>query len=49
VYVEKSVVTDEAIVFTAGTQREAIRMRYDDFVHLARPVSTHSLGKSDAK
>ena len=27
----------EAIVFNAGTHRDAIRMRYDDFVRLAKP------------
>jgi len=28
---------DEAIVFNAGTHRDAIRIRYDDFVRLAKP------------
>ena len=37
VYVDESLADDEAIVFNAGTHRDAIRMRYDDFVRLARP------------
>jgi len=37
VYVDESLAADEAIVFNAGTHRDAIRMRYDDFVRLARP------------
>ncbi len=37
VYVDESLAADEAIVFNAGTHRDAIRIRYDDFVHLAKP------------
>ena len=37
VYVDESLATDEAIVFNAGTHRDAIRMGYDDFVRLAKP------------
>jgi len=37
VYVDESLSADEAIVFNAGTHRDAIRMRYDDFVHVAKP------------
>lgn len=37
VYVDESLAADEEIVFNAGTHRDAIRMRYDDFVRLARP------------
>jgi len=37
VYVDDSLADDEAIVFNAGTHRDAIRMRYDDFVRLAKP------------
>jgi Ala-tRNA(Pro) deacylase len=37
VYVDESLAGDEAIVFNAGTHRDAIRMRYDDFVRLAKP------------
>lgn len=36
-YVDESLAADEAIVFNAGTHRDAIRMRYDDFVRLAKP------------
>jgi Ala-tRNA(Pro) deacylase len=37
VYVDESLAADEAIVFNAGTHRDAIRVRYDDFLHLAKP------------
>ena len=37
VYVDESLAADEAIVFNAGTHRDAIRMRYDDFVRVAKP------------
>jgi Ala-tRNA(Pro) deacylase len=37
VYVDKSLAADDVIVFNAGTHRDAIRMRYDDFVRLAKP------------
>jgi len=37
VYVEEALAAEEEIVFNAGTHRDAIRMRYDDFVRLARP------------
>jgi Ala-tRNA(Pro) deacylase len=37
VYVDESLAADEAIIFNAGTHRDAIRMRYDDFVRLAKP------------
>ncbi len=36
-YVDESLAADEAIVFNAGTHRDAIRIRYDDFVRLAKP------------
>lgn len=35
VYVDESLAADEEIVFNGGTHRDAIRMRYDDFVRLA--------------
>jgi Ala-tRNA(Pro) deacylase len=35
--VNESLAADEAIVFNAGTHRDAIRMRYDDFVRVAKP------------
>ncbi len=37
VYVGESPAADEAIVFNAGTHRDAIRMRYDDFLRVAKP------------
>ncbi len=37
VYVDESPAADEAIVFNAGTHRDAIRMRYDDFLRVAKP------------
>jgi Ala-tRNA(Pro) deacylase len=37
VYADVSLAADEAIVFNAGTHRDAIRIRYDDFVRLAKP------------
>ena len=37
VYVDELLAADEAIVFNAGTHRDAIRVRYDDFVRLAKP------------
>jgi Ala-tRNA(Pro) deacylase len=37
VYVDESLAADESIVFNAGTHRDAIRMRYDDFVRQAKP------------
>jgi Uncharacterized conserved protein len=37
VYVDELLAADEAIVFNAGTHRDAIRIRYDDFVRLAKP------------
>ena len=35
VFVDESLAADEEIVFNAGTHREAIRMRFDDFKKLA--------------
>jgi Ala-tRNA(Pro) deacylase len=37
-YVDESLAADEEIVFNAGTHRDAIRMRYDDFVRVAKPL-----------
>jgi Ala-tRNA(Pro) deacylase len=36
-YVDESLAADEEIVFNAGTHRDAIRMKYADFVRLAKP------------
>ena len=38
VYVDRSLTTDEEIVFEGGTHSEAIRMRYWDFAALVFPV-----------
>lgn len=38
VYVEETLSKDEEIVFNAGTHRDAIRMKYADFVRLAQPI-----------
>ena len=38
VYVDESLAADEEIFFNAGTHREAIRMRYEDFARLAKPT-----------
>lgn len=37
VFVDEALSGDEEIVFNAGTHREAIRMRYEDFARLANP------------
>jgi len=37
VYVDESLAADDEIVFNAGTHHDAICMRYDDFVRLAKP------------
>jgi len=36
-YADDSLQQDETLVFNAGTHAEAIRLRYSDFVRLARP------------
>ncbi len=37
VYVDESLAKDEQIVFNAGTHRDAVRLRFDDFARLAKP------------
>ena len=37
VWVDKSVAASDELVFTAGTHRDAIRMRYSDFAALVNP------------
>jgi len=37
VYVDESLAADEEIVFHAGTHRDAIRMRYEDFARVEKP------------
>lgn len=38
VYVDEKLAADEEIVFNAGTHRDAIRMRFEDFSKLAHPT-----------
>lgn len=38
IYVDESLAADEEIVFNAGTHHDAIRLRYEDFARLAKPV-----------
>jgi Ala-tRNA(Pro) deacylase len=38
VYVDRSLTDDEEIVFQAGTHHEAVKLRYQDFANLVRPV-----------
>ncbi len=38
VYVDRSLTQDEEIIFQAGTHRDAIRMRYQDFATLVAPA-----------
>ena len=40
VVVDRSLVEDEQIVFEGNTHQEAIRMSYEDFASLARPLVT---------
>ncbi|MGB7845877.1 MAG: YbaK/EbsC family protein [Candidatus Acidiferrum sp.] len=37
VYVDESLAKDREVVFNAGTHHDAVRMAYDDFLHLAKP------------
>lgn len=38
IYVDEKLAADEEIVFNAGTHRDAIRMRYEDFEKLTHPT-----------
>ncbi len=38
VYVDRSLTEEAEIVFQAGTSREAVRMRYQDFAALTHPA-----------
>lgn len=38
VYVDKTLAEDKEIVFNAGTHEEAMRVRYDDYARLVKPV-----------
>lgn len=37
VYMDETLTADEEIIFNAGTHRDAVRMRYEDFARLAKP------------
>ena len=37
VWVDTSLIEDEEIVFNAGTHRQTVRMRYEDFARLVKP------------
>jgi len=37
VYVDETLAKDKEVVFNAGTHHDAVRMSYEDFVHLAKP------------
>ncbi len=41
VYADESLAADEYIVFNAGTHRDAVRMRYEDFARLAQATVGH--------
>jgi len=38
VYADEALADDDEIVFNAGTHGDAIRMRYEDFAAIARPI-----------
>ena len=38
VYVDEALADEDEIVFNAGTHGDAVRMRYDDFAAIARPI-----------
>lgn len=38
VYVDESLAKDQHVIFNAGTHHDAVRMTYEDFVRLARPI-----------
>lgn len=38
VFVDQSFVGEPEMVFSAGTHTDAIRLHYEDFIHLTRPV-----------
>ena len=40
VFADPTLAEDHEIAFNAGTHRELVRMNYDDFVRLAKPVVT---------
>ena len=40
VYVDESLAKDKEVVFNAGTHHDAVRMSYEDFVRLAKPIAS---------
>jgi len=38
VYVDESLAKDHHVIFNAGTHHDAVRMTYEDFVRLAKPI-----------
>jgi Ala-tRNA(Pro) deacylase len=38
VYMDESLVGDEHVIFNGGTHHDAVRMAYEDFVRLAKPI-----------
>jgi Ala-tRNA(Pro) deacylase len=38
VYMDESLVGDEHVIFNAGTHHDAVRIAYEDFVRLAKPI-----------
>jgi Ala-tRNA(Pro) deacylase len=38
VYVDESLAKDKEVIFNAGTHHDAVRMTYEDFVRLAKPI-----------
>jgi Ala-tRNA(Pro) deacylase len=40
VYVDESLAKDKEVLFNAGTHHDAVRMAYEDFVRLAKPVAS---------
>jgi Ala-tRNA(Pro) deacylase len=40
VYVDESLAIDKEVIFNAGTHHDAVRMAYEDFVRLAKPIAS---------
>ena len=38
VFVDEALAAEERIVFNAGTHKDAIKMRYEDFAALTQPI-----------
>jgi Ala-tRNA(Pro) deacylase len=48
VHVDRTLARDEEIVLQAGTHRDAVRMKYADFVRLVEPtVDDYTIGQGD--